>query len=88
VEAVICDAAEPGDLEALAQAGLPLGECLLWVGSAGLAAALAAALPAGSTPAATLPPRRAGTLVVVGSLAAARARPQVGWRKAAQRDGT
>jgi uncharacterized protein YgbK (DUF1537 family) len=71
VEAVVCDAAEPGDLEALAQAGLRLGESLLWAGSAGLATALATVLPAGTTRAVALPPKRAGTLIVIGSLAAA-----------------
>jgi uncharacterized protein YgbK (DUF1537 family) len=71
VEAVICDAAEPGDLEALAQAGLRLGESLLWAGSAGLATALATVLPAGTARAVALPPKRAGTLIVIGSLAAA-----------------
>lgn len=71
VDAVICDATEPSDLDALARAGSFLGERLLWVGSGGLAAALAATVPAVVSPAAMAPPTRGGTLIVVGSVAAA-----------------
>lgn len=70
-EAVILDATAPGDLDALARASLPLAERLLWVGSGGIAAALAAALPGGAPAAAALPAPRGGVLVVVGSVAEA-----------------
>jgi uncharacterized protein YgbK (DUF1537 family) len=71
LDAVVCDATEAADLEALARASLPLADSVLWVGSGGIAAALAAALP--ETPAASpaLPRRHGGALVVVGSVAEA-----------------
>ena len=72
LDAVVCDAAAPGDLEALARASLPLAGEVFWVGSGGIAAALAAALPgtaAAATP--TLPPLPGGVLIVVGSIAEA-----------------
>ncbi|TPG49545.1 four-carbon acid sugar kinase family protein [Roseomonas nepalensis] len=71
-DAVVADAVLPGDLDALARASLPLAEQALWVGSGGIAAALAAALPGGapdSLPARPAP--RGGALVVVGSVAEA-----------------
>ena len=72
LDAVVCDAAAPGDLEALARAGLPLSESLLWVGSGGIAAALAAALPESGAAAAPAPTTlRGGVLIVVGSIAEA-----------------
>lgn len=72
LDAVVCDATAPGDLDAIALASLPLVKRVLWVGSGGIAAALAAALP-GSAPAPlpSLPARRGGALVVVGSIAEA-----------------
>jgi len=72
LDAVACDAAGPGDLDALARASLPLADRVLWVGSGGIAAALAAALPGDDAPAAPCPPAlRGGVLVVVGSIAEA-----------------
>jgi uncharacterized protein YgbK (DUF1537 family) len=73
IDAVICDAAAVEDLEALARASLPLAGEVFWVGSGGIAAALAAALPgtAASTAAPTLPRHDGGVLVVVGSVAEA-----------------
>ncbi|MBP0494602.1 four-carbon acid sugar kinase family protein [Pararoseomonas indoligenes] len=71
VEAVVCDATAPTDLDALARASLPLVGDVFWVGSGGIAAALAAALPLmGALPAAP-PAARGGVLVVVGSIAEA-----------------
>jgi len=75
LDAVVCDAAEPGDLDALARASLPLAGRAFWVGSGGIAAALAAALPAppaeGRAPPAELAAAGGGALVVVGSIAEA-----------------
>lgn len=72
LDAVVCDAAAPGDLEALARASLPLSESVLWVGSGGIAAALAAALPESGAVAAPAPTAlRSGVLIVVGSIAEA-----------------
>ncbi|MBY0336473.1 MAG: four-carbon acid sugar kinase family protein [Acetobacteraceae bacterium] len=70
VAAVVCDAVEQGDLEALAHAGLGLGERLLWAGSGGLAAAIASALPRRPAARLAVSPPRGGALVVVGSRAA------------------
>ena len=72
LDAVACDAAAPGDLDAIARASLPLAGQVFWVGSGGIAMALAAALPGGA-PAATpsLPPLSGGVLIVVGSIAEA-----------------
>lgn len=75
-DAVVCDAARPADLDALARAGLPLRERVLWVGSGGIAAALAAALPGAAparapAPLPAPPAPRGGVLVVVGSVAEA-----------------
>ena len=71
-EAVVCDATEPEDLDILARASLPLAGQVFWVGSGGIAAALAAALPDGPAPAPPSPAAlRGGVLIVVGSVAEA-----------------
>jgi uncharacterized protein YgbK (DUF1537 family) len=73
VEALVCDAAVAADLDLLARASLPLAGRVFWVGSGGIAAALAGALPAGSTGSGTPPLEKleGGVLVVVGSVAEA-----------------
>jgi uncharacterized protein YgbK (DUF1537 family) len=73
VEALVCDAAEAADLDLLARASLPLAGQVFWVGSGGIAAALAAALP-GTDQDADAPGLHrpaGGVLVVVGSVAEA-----------------
>lgn len=69
---LVCDAVTQADLAAIAAATLPLTEPLLWVGSGGLAEALAAQSPAGSDIVA-IPSHGAGggLLLVVGSAAEA-----------------
>ncbi len=68
VAAVVCDSTTEADLAVVAEASLGLTEAV-WVGSAGLAAALAAALsPGAPLPAPTIL-RRGPVLIVVGSLA-------------------
>lgn len=71
VDAVVCDAASEADLRAIADATLPMADRLLWVGSGGLAAALAELEP--EMAASPAPGRRdlGGILFVVGSLAQA-----------------
>ena len=73
VDALVCDAAEAEDLDRLARASLPLAGRVFWVGSGGIAAALAAALPevGGGAAAPALPASAGGVLVVVGSVAEA-----------------
>jgi uncharacterized protein YgbK (DUF1537 family) len=73
VEALVCDAADAADLDLLARASLPLAGRVFWVGSGGIAAALAGALPAGGTgsDASLLQKPEGGVLVVVGSVAEA-----------------
>ncbi|AWN45321.1 four-carbon acid sugar kinase family protein [Methylobacterium terrae] len=72
----VLDADEDDDLARVAAAGLAaaaregLDESLVWIGSAGLAHALAAAEDAPPAPARTVASGPGGTLVVVGSLAA------------------
>jgi len=68
VDAVVCDAAAEADLSTIAAASLLLGRAL-WVGSAGLAAALAALEGPADPPRPTLPPISGAVLTVVGSLA-------------------
>ncbi len=63
---VVADAERQQDLDALARAGVALGADLLWCGSAGLAAALAAILPRLARVALRHQPARA--LIVCGSL--------------------
>jgi uncharacterized protein YgbK (DUF1537 family) len=70
--AVVCDAVTWDDLAAIAAASLPLTAPVYWVGSAGLAAALADVMTKGLPSVhlvRDLPPRKGGNLVVVGSLA-------------------
>jgi D-threonate/D-erythronate kinase len=70
VAAVVCDCAAESDLAVVAEASLALDDAV-WVGSAGLAAALAK-LVAPATPAPSVRVERAGAvLTVVGSLAEA-----------------
>jgi len=71
--AVVCDAKTEADLAALATGSLPLADDVIWVGSAGLAAALAT-VETGSTQPPKMPPLLPGqknVLVVVGTLAEA-----------------
>lgn len=71
VDAVVCDAATDADLKVIAAATLPMADRLLWVGSGGLAAALAELEPAVAM---SPTPNRldaGGILFVVGSLAQA-----------------
>lgn len=71
----ICDAASDQDLRAIARAGRAAGQPVLWVGSAGLAAALASELSdaqariglVDARPATIRPPRNPRFLAVVGS---------------------
>lgn len=70
LDAVVCDCANLDDLSVIAQASLRL-DSAMWVGSAGLAAALAAWTAAETTAAPSLPPRSGPVLAVVGSLAEA-----------------
>jgi uncharacterized protein YgbK (DUF1537 family) len=68
----LCDAVTAADLDAIAHMALPPGLDIVWVGSGGLAAALAGAEPPGQD---TAPPQRSPMrgelLLVVGSLAEA-----------------
>jgi uncharacterized protein YgbK (DUF1537 family) len=68
--AVVCDAATEQDLDTVAAASLAFDH-VVWVGSAGLAAALARQVCPGRTGLPALPPMAGGVLVVVGSLAEA-----------------
>ncbi|MXP64216.1 four-carbon acid sugar kinase family protein [Roseomonas sp. M0104] len=71
--AMVCDAATAEDLAAIARATLPLWRRVVWVGTGGLAAALAAAAPGGRAEPPPLPslPASGGLLLVVGSVAEA-----------------
>lgn len=66
----VCDAETEDDLAAIAQASLSLATPPFFIGSAGLAHALAAICPQQPASAPTLAPTLNGTLIVVGSLAA------------------
>jgi 4-hydroxythreonine-4-phosphate dehydrogenase len=68
VAAVVCDGIAMGDLAIVASASLRLGRGL-WVGSAGLAAAIAALTRPAQLARAQLPARSGVVLIVVGSLA-------------------
>ncbi len=73
VAAVVCDAKTEAHLAALATGSLPMADDVIWVGSAGLAAALAT-VETGSAKPAKMPPLLPGqknVLVVVGTLAEA-----------------
>jgi len=64
----VCDAVAEDDLDRIVRAGLSLRRPVLWVGAAGLAAALARALLAGRAPDAPAgTPRTASPLVIIGS---------------------
>jgi 4-hydroxythreonine-4-phosphate dehydrogenase len=72
VEALVCDAVLPEDLDAVARGSLPSAERLFWSGSGGIAQALAMAEgPAESVPQSFPRVGRGGMLVVVGSVAEA-----------------
>jgi uncharacterized protein YgbK (DUF1537 family) len=66
--AVVCDSAAEADLATVAAASLRLGQAV-WVGSAGLAAALAALEDPVHSARPSLSPREGAVLTVVGSLA-------------------
>lgn len=66
----VCDAQTDDDLARIAQASLGLTTAPFFIGSAGLAHALAEAAPDEPVPAPKLQPSHKGTLIVVGSLAA------------------
>ncbi|KQP75188.1 hypothetical protein ASF60_08350 [Methylobacterium sp. Leaf113] len=67
----ICDAETDGDLARIAAASLAVAPVPFFIGSAGLAHALADTLAPAPTGAVHIPPSRSGSLIVVGSLAAA-----------------
>lgn len=67
--AVVCDCVAEADLDAVAAASLGLDDAVVWVGSAGLAGALAALETPADPVRPRLPPHHGGTLVVIGSLA-------------------
>ena len=71
--AVVCDAKTEADLAAVAAGSLPMADEVIWVGSAGLAAALAVADTADAQPPKTpsLMSGHKNVLVVVGTLAEA-----------------
>jgi uncharacterized protein YgbK (DUF1537 family) len=66
----VCDAASDDDLARIAKASLALKTTPFFIGSAGLAHALAAVAPLDPAPGPRLAPTANGTLIVVGSLAA------------------
>jgi D-threonate/D-erythronate kinase len=68
IAAVVCDGASDADLEIVAAASLQLGDAI-WVGSAGLASALAGAVAAKKPPRPLMRVAGGPVLVVVGSLA-------------------
>lgn len=71
ISAVVCDCAQIADLQIIAEASMPLVPNVVWVGSAGLASALAGQTGTGAP--SPLPPIDTGRvpLMVVGSLAEA-----------------
>jgi D-threonate/D-erythronate kinase len=73
IAAVVCDAKAESDLAAVAAGSLPMGDEVIWVGSAGLAAALAIVETGSSQPAQVplLMPGLKNVLVIVGTLAEA-----------------
>jgi uncharacterized protein YgbK (DUF1537 family) len=64
---VSCDASSDGDLDRMVAEALALGRRILWAGSAGLAAALARALPGGRAASQAAPRTRGPVLFAVGS---------------------
>lgn len=73
LSAIVCDAKTEADLEAVAEGSLLIADDVIWVGSAGLAAALATVETGSAKPAKTPPlmPGHKNVLVVVGTLAEA-----------------
>ncbi|UEM01704.1 four-carbon acid sugar kinase family protein [Skermanella rosea] len=67
----VCDATTGDDLDRIAGASLPAGKPVFFIGSAGLAQALASAVPGERSNPVLLGGAAGGTLVVVGSLAGA-----------------
>ena len=67
----VCDAETEADLGRIAAAGLSVAPAPFFIGSAGLAHALAGLPTAPAIPPRSHPPSRFGSLIVVGSLAAA-----------------
>jgi D-threonate/D-erythronate kinase len=67
----VCDARTEDDLARIAEAGLLAGPSAFFIGSAGLAHALAAAAPGERSAPVTLPAASGGALIVVGSVAVA-----------------
>ncbi|GJD54983.1 four-carbon acid sugar kinase family protein [Methylobacterium dankookense] len=67
----ICDAESEADVDRIAQASLALPRTPFFIGSAGLAHALAAASGTAAVPLPRISPSAHGALIVVGSLAAA-----------------
>ena len=67
----VCDAETDDDLTRLAQACLPIAETTFFIGSAGLAHALADVVPGDRFDPVRLPATSQGLLIIVGSLAAA-----------------
>ncbi|MCJ2037065.1 four-carbon acid sugar kinase family protein [Methylobacterium sp. J-068] len=80
----ICDAETDADLAAIAAASLRLAPSPFFIGSAGLAHALAGVLEPVATAPVRVSPNPAGSLIVVGSLAAA---SRAATRRLAARDG-
>jgi uncharacterized protein YgbK (DUF1537 family) len=80
----ICDAETDNDLDRIAAASLSAAPAPFFIGSAGLAHALAAVHAAPATEPVRIAPSRCGSLIVVGSLAAA---TRSATRKLAARDG-
>lgn len=80
----ICDAETDEDLARIAVASLSVAPCPFFIGSAGLAHALAGTLDSVATATVRIPPRAGGSLIVVGSLAAA---SRAATRRLAARDG-
>ncbi|MDC7788845.1 four-carbon acid sugar kinase family protein [Rhodoplanes sp. TEM] len=70
-DAVVCDAATADDLLVVAEATLPLADTLLFVGTGGLAGALAQLVAPDAPPAPVVPPANGPVLVLVGSVAEA-----------------
>ncbi|MFD2181006.1 four-carbon acid sugar kinase family protein [Rhodoplanes azumiensis] len=70
-DAVVCDAATPEDLLVAAEAVLPLADRMLFVGTGGLASALARRVAPAEPPPPALPPVTGPVLVLVGSVAEA-----------------
>lgn len=65
----VCDAVIQDDLDRIAAASFPASDAAFFIGSAGLAHAIAALVAGTQRPAVAITPSTQGTLVVVGSLA-------------------